>query len=113
MTLPLRTQSSGMHLNKEISLATTAPSGTTSIVAAGEAHGRVGDDGKISFALDAAKTVTVYLFFSVAKKWIKRDGTVSAAQDTLHVIDAPPKTLFKLVIDATTATGWIYSESSV
>ncbi len=110
MPLPIATCTAGLALNKASqALATSAPTGTSAAGAKAEAHGRVGMDGKISFALDAAKTVTPYVYSEIASKWLLLP-TVAALANQHRWVDAPPKCLFFLAIDATTANAWVYSD---
>lgn len=110
MPLPQDSCTAGRMPNKVLpTLGTTGPAGTTAEVAKSEAMGRVGMDGKISFAVDAAKTVKGWVWSLKASKWFELP-TVAAGANQLRFIDAPAKALFFLTVDATTAGGWAYSD---
>jgi hypothetical protein len=99
--------------NKSIGgVATTAPTDTTYAAAKKTAHGTVGRDSRVHFALDAAKTVTLYIYQPIANKWMKRDGTITAGADTICSVEAPQGCPFFIVIDATTANCWVYDEGT-
>lgn len=106
---PIRTASGPRNLNKAITgFNTTAPNATSFGAAKAQAHGVCGMEGKVSFALDTGKTVTIWIYQEVAKKWLALGSTVVAAANTLYGVDAPEKALFYLTVDATTANGWVY-----
>lgn len=90
-------------------LSTVAPVADSLGAAQGIGHGTVGKDGKISFTLTAAKTVSAFVFCVIAKRFLLV-GTVSAVQNGLHSIDAPEGFPYFLAVDATTADGWVYDE---
>lgn len=96
----------------QVTLTTTAPSGTNVSAAKVEALGRVPLDGKISIALGAAKTVTVRVFCPVAQLWLLAGSTSSSnqkvfAQNSVDTFTAAPNSLWHATVDATTATAWI------
>lgn len=110
MPLPHMTCTAGMQMNAgPLALTTAGPVSTTSLAAKLEAHGRVGMDGKITFGLDDAKTVTAYIWNDFAAKWFTLP-TLSAGADQQRWIDAPVKALFFLAVDATTTTAYVYTD---